>query len=99
MDNTTLGMGYTAPSLAPNVGPAGIAPITQPSLNAMKPMGNGINAPVYHDGETTIIATKSADMTNYDTTLNISASTENRSAKYKNPQKTQGKQVGEYSDQ
>ncbi len=72
--------------------------ITKPNLDAMKPIGNGVNAPVYQDSETVIIATKSADMTNSDTDLNISASTENLSAKYKTPRVNQDTGIM-YSDQ
>lgn len=59
--------------------------ITQPNLDAKKPVGNGVNAPVYANGVANIIATKSASITNSDTNINQSASSENRSAKFKNP--------------
>lgn len=62
---------------------------TKPDLKTMKPIGNGVNAPVYKEGETVIIATKSANMTNSGTDLNISASNENLSAKFKNPRNRQ----------
>jgi hypothetical protein len=72
--------------------------ITQPNLDAMKPIGNGINAPQYQNSDTNIIATKSVDMTNSGTNLNQSASSVNLSAKYKNPQKKQDTGIT-YSDQ
>lgn len=71
---------------------------TQPNLDAMKPIGNGVTAPTYQYGETNIISTKSADMTNSSTDLNISASTENLSAKYKTPRNNQDTGIM-YSDQ
>lgn len=58
-------------------------------LNTKKPVGNGINAPVYFDGVANIISTMSADMKNSDTNINQSASQENRSAKFKNPNVSQ----------
>lgn len=72
--------------------------ITQPNLDTKKPVGNGVNAPVYENGEANIITTKSADMTNSDSTLNISASEENLSAKYKYPRNSQDEGLT-YSDQ
>lgn len=62
--------------------------ITKPELDTKKPVGNGVNAPSYGGGAT-LIPTKSADMKNSDTQINISASGENLSAKYKYPRKTQ----------
>lgn len=62
-------------------------------------MGNGIDTVQYHAGESRIISTMSADMTNSDTNLNVTNSEENRSAKFKNPQNKQGIQVGEYTGQ
>jgi hypothetical protein len=59
--------------------------ITQPNLDTKKPVGNGINAPVYENGVANIISTKSADMTNSSTNINQTASSENLSAKFKNP--------------
>ena len=59
--------------------------ITQPKLDTKKPVGNGINAPVYKNGVENIIATKSADMTNSSTDLNGTASNKNLSAQFKNP--------------
>jgi len=60
--------------------------ITKPTLDTKKPVGNGITAPVYKNGETVLIATKSADMTNSDsTTINSSYDQANLSAKFKNP--------------
>lgn len=71
---------------------------TQPNLDAMKPIGNGIDAPQYKDGESTIIATKSADMTNSDSTLNIGYDQTNRAAQYKYPRTSQDTGTM-YSDQ
>lgn len=61
---------------------------SKPNLDTKKPVGNGVSAPVYA-GQTTIIATKSADMTNSSTNLNQTASTANLSAKFKNPRNKQ----------
>lgn len=64
--------------------------ITQPNLDTKKPVGgNGIEAPVYKNGVENIISTMSAPTTNPGTDLNQSASGENLSAKFKNPQKKQ----------
>lgn len=54
-------------------------------MDTKKPVGNGINAPVMKDGVETLISTMSADTTNSGTDLNQSASSENLSAKFKNP--------------
>jgi len=62
---------------------------SKPDLQAMSPIGNGVKTVSYHDGETTIISTKSADVTGSDTNLNTIASTKNLSAKFKNPQNKQ----------
>lgn len=59
--------------------------ITQPNLDTKKPVGNGINAPVYKNGVENLIATKSADMTNSSTNINQTASSKNLSAQFKNP--------------
>ncbi len=59
---------------------------TQPDLDTKSPVGNGINKPVYKNGVEELISTKSADMTNASTNINQSASEENLSAKFKNPQ-------------
>lgn len=56
--------------------------ITTPSLDT-KDTGGNVGQPVYASA-TTLISTKSADMTNSDTDLNGSYSSENRSAKFKN---------------
>ena len=56
--------------------------IIQPSLNS-KNTGGNVGQPEYA-GTTTIISTKSADMTNSTTDLNGTYSSENLSAKYKN---------------
>lgn len=59
---------------------------TKPDLKTKRPVGgNGVAAPEYKEGETVIIATKSADMTNSSTNINQTASGENLSAKFKNP--------------
>lgn len=59
--------------------------IKKPSLDCKYPVGNGIHAPGYKEGGTTIIATKTADMNNTGTDINITASQENLSAKFKYP--------------
>jgi len=56
--------------------------ITQPSLDT-KNTGGNVGQPEYA-GTTTIISTKSADMTNSTTDLNGTYSSENLSAKWKN---------------
>lgn len=56
--------------------------ITQPSLDT-KNTGGNVGQPVYA-GNTVIISTKSADMTNSSTDLNGTASSANLSAKWKN---------------
>jgi hypothetical protein len=63
--------------------------ITQPNLDTKKPVGNGVTAPTYKNGVANIISTQSADMTNASTDLNVSASTENLSAKFKYPRVSQ----------
>jgi hypothetical protein len=62
--------------------------ITQPALDTKKPVGNGITAPAYFNGVANIIATKSAS-TNQGTDINGTASSENLSAKFKNPNVSQ----------
>lgn len=57
--------------------------ITKPELDSKASTG-GVASPVFGAGEN-IIPTKSADMSNSETDLNQSASSENRSAKFKNP--------------
>jgi hypothetical protein len=59
---------------------------TQPDLKAMKPLGHGISGVGYKNGVDELAKTKSADMTNSSSTLNITASNENLSAKFKYPQ-------------
>ena len=49
-----------------------------------KDTGGVVGTPQYQDS-TTIISTMSADMKNSDSDLNQTASSENRSAKFKNP--------------
>lgn len=59
---------------------------TQPDLNTKKPVGgNGVEAPVYKNGVADIAKVMTASTTNPDTNINQSASTENLSAKFKNP--------------
>ena len=58
---------------------------SQPNLDTKKPVGNGINAPEYFNGVADIAKTMSASTTNPDSNINQVASTENRSAKFKNP--------------
>ena len=58
--------------------------IKKTALNTKDPVGNGIQAPQFKTGGTTIIATKSADMNNAGTDINITASNANLSAKWKN---------------
>lgn len=60
--------------------------ISQPKLDTKKPVGNGVNSPQYA-GSTTIISTKTADMSGRD--VSTTASSENRSAKFKNPRVSQ----------
>lgn len=72
--------------------------IEKPDLDAKQPIGNGVNGVEYKEGESTIIATKSADMTNSSTDLNQTYDQTNRSAKYKYPQNKQDKGIM-YSDQ
>lgn len=55
--------------------------IDKVKLDAKKPVGNGTGVPTYQNG-TTIIPTKTAD-TNGPSGLNVSASGENLSAKWK----------------
>lgn len=67
------------------VGSNGGANITEPSLIKTEQEYN-VGQVGYHGGVTPIISTYSADMTNSDTnTLDTTASEENLSAKYKNP--------------
>ncbi len=56
--------------------------ITKPGLRTKDAVI--IPSPGYQDG-TTIISTQTADMTNSETDLNQTASSENQSAKYKYP--------------
>ncbi len=71
---------------------------TQPDLQARQPVGNGVTGAVYHGGETMNASVRGADTTNSTTTLNTTASEENRSKKFKNPQvKQSGGML--YSDQ
>ena len=73
---------------------------TKPELDAKSPIGNGVDTVEYKEGDTVNATIETADMTNADAgQINISASEENLSAKFKNPQNQQGTQVGEYSDQ
>lgn len=58
--------------------------IKKTALNTKTPVGNGIKSPEFKTGGTDIISTKSAGMTNIGTDINISASTANLSAKWKN---------------
>lgn len=58
--------------------------IKKTSLNTKRPVGNGVAVPQFSDG-TEIISTKSADVTNSDSDLNQTSSSENLSAKYKYP--------------
>lgn len=62
-----------------------------PALDARKPLGNGHDTTVYHEGETPIVTVKDADVKNSDKDIvqNISASEENLSAKYKYPNRSQ----------
>lgn len=60
---------------------------TKPNLDTLKPIGNGVNAPQYQDSDTNNVTVKTADVHNSDTELNITASEENLSRKYKYPQK------------
>lgn len=54
--------------------------------NTKKPVGNGVNAPVKGTSEAS--KTMNVSLTN-ESNINITASTENLSAKFKNPQKKQ----------
>ena len=58
--------------------------IKKTALDTKKPVGNGIQAPQFKTGGTTIVPNGSADMTNSGTDINITASTANLSAKWKN---------------
>lgn len=58
--------------------------IQQPNLDVKKTAGIVGNVE-YHNGESSIIATKSADVTNSGADLNGVASSENLSAKFKTP--------------
>lgn len=58
-------------------------------MDTKKPVGNGVSAPTFKEGESTLISTKSADMTNSSTDLNGSYDQTNLSAKFKNPQNKQ----------
>lgn len=57
--------------------------IEKTNLDCKYPVGNGVAHPEFKDGETTIIGTKSADMSGG--MVSTTASSENRSAKFKNP--------------
>jgi hypothetical protein len=59
--------------------------ITKPALDCKYPVGNGVSKPEYKSGGTDIIKTKTADMKNSGTDINITASTVNLSAKFKYP--------------
>lgn len=63
--------------------------ITNPALDTKKPVGNGIDAPVYQQGvaKNGVVAT-TADVTDSSTNINQTSSDENLSAKFKNPQAT-----------
>ncbi len=65
-------------------GSNGGANITQPSLNDAE-QEYIVGQVGYHGGVTPIITTMTADTTNSGTDLNITASEQNLSAKYKNP--------------
>jgi len=59
---------------------------TQPDLKTKKPVGGtGIESPQYKDGVAVLATTLTAPTTNPGTTLNGTASGENLSAKFKNP--------------
>lgn len=60
--------------------------IDKPKLDCKYPVGNGIEHPTYQNGDTNLIPSNaSANFTDAGTDINISASEENRSAKFKNP--------------
>lgn len=61
--------------------------INKTNLDCKYPVGNGVAKPEYKDG-TEIISTKSADMSG-SMDLNQTASSENLSAKFKNPRVSQ----------
>lgn len=59
----------------------------QPNLDTKKPVGgHGVEAPVYKNGVADIAKVMTASTTNPGTDLNQTASSENLSAKFKNPQ-------------
>ncbi len=61
--------------------------ITQPALDTKKPVGgHGVEAPVYFNGVASIAKVTTAPTTNPSTNINQTASSENLSAKFKNPQ-------------
>lgn len=63
--------------------------ITQPNLDTKSPVGgNGVEKPAYMNGVANIATTMSAS-TNQGTNINGTASNENLSAKFKNPQAKQ----------
>lgn len=64
--------------------------------NTKKPVGNGVNAPVKGTSEAS--KTIGVSLTNADN-INVTASTENRSAKFKNPQKKQDRVPAEAQNQ
>lgn len=73
---------------SPVRGGNGGANIGSPSLNGEQEYNVG--RVVYHTGDTTIISTTSADITNSSTnTLDTTASEENRSARFKYPRVSQ----------
>lgn len=53
-------------------------------LDTKKPVGNGVHAPKFNSGSTTIIPNKSADMSGGHG-INMSYNQTNLSAKFKNP--------------
>ena len=71
---------------------------SKPNLDTKKPVGNGVSTPRYMDGVPSLAKTMTADMTNSSTSLNTTASVENRSKKFKNPQVKQDTGLM-YSDQ
>lgn len=58
--------------------------IQKPKLDCKEPVGNGVYCPEYQNGATILIKTKTADMSGGHM-LETTASTENLSAKFKNP--------------
>jgi len=59
--------------------------ITKPSIECKYPVGNGITKPVYQNGPSNLITTKSASMKNEGTDITGTASEANLSAQFKNP--------------